>query len=47
MIEHIGATPYEPNANRDGQGNGQKPRTHRARVGTLNLLVPEAREGPC
>ena len=45
MTEHIGATPYERNATRTGQRNGHKPRTLRTRVGTLNLLVPQDREG--
>jgi putative transposase len=41
MTEHIGAAPYERSATR----NGHKPRTLRTRVGTLNLLVPQDREG--
>lgn len=41
MTEHIGATPYERTENR----NGHKPRTLRTMVGTLNLLVPQDREG--
>ena len=45
MTEHIGAAPYERNATRTGQRNGHKPRTLRTRVGTLNLLVPQDREG--
>ena len=45
MTEHIGAAPYERTANRTGQRNGYKPRTLRTRVGTLNLLVPQGREG--
>jgi putative transposase len=45
MTEHIGAAPYERTANRTGQPNGYKPRTLRTRVGTLNLLVPQDREG--
>lgn len=45
MSEHIGAAPYERNATRTGQRNGHKPRTLRTRVGTLNLLVPQDREG--
>ena len=45
MTEHIGAAPYERTANRTGQRNGYKPRTLRTRVGTLNLLVPQDREG--
>ena len=45
MSEHIGAAPYERNATRSGHRNGHKPRTLRTRVGTLNLLVPQDREG--
>src|ERR671929_794163 len=45
MTEHIGAAPYERSLTRAGQRNGYKPRTLRTRVGTLNLLVPQDREG--
>lgn len=45
MTEHIGAAPYERTGTRTGQRNGYKPRTLRTRVGTLNLLVPQDREG--
>src|SRR5215218_7505513 len=45
MTEHIGAAPYERSATRSGHRNGYKPRTLRTRVGTLNLLVPQDREG--
>jgi putative transposase len=45
MTEHIGAAPYERTQRRTGQRNGYKPRTLRTRVGTLNLLVPQDREG--
>jgi putative transposase len=45
MSEHIGAAPYERTENRKGQRNGYKPRTLRTRVGTLNLTVPQDREG--
>ena len=45
MTEHIGAAPYERSATRTGHRNGYKPRTLRTRVGTLNLLVPQDREG--
>jgi putative transposase len=45
MTEHIGASPYERTGTRTGQRNGYKPRTLRTRVGTLNLLVPQDREG--
>jgi len=45
MTEHVGAAPYERVEGRTGQRNGYKPRTLRTRVGTLNLLVPQDREG--
>lgn len=45
MTEHLGASPYERAKNRTGHRNGHKPRTLRTRVGTLNLLVPQDREG--
>lgn len=45
MTEHIGAAPYERSEKRTGRRNGYKPRTLRTRVGTLNLLVPQDREG--
>jgi putative transposase len=45
MTKHIGAAPYERSAARTGQRNGYKPRTLRTRVGTLNLAVPQDREG--
>jgi transposase-like protein len=45
MTEHVGAAPYERVEGRTGQRNGHKPRALRTRVGTLNLLVPQDREG--
>ena len=45
MTEHVGAAPYERSERRKGHRNGHKPRTLRTRVGTLNLLVPQDREG--
>jgi putative transposase len=45
MTEHIGAAPYERSERRTGHRNGHKPRTLRTRVGTLNLLAPQDREG--
>jgi putative transposase len=45
MTEHIGAAPHERTDARKGHRNGYKPRTLRTRVGTLNLLLPQAREG--
>src|SRR5436305_12233501 len=45
MTAHIGAAPYERTDERRGQRNGYNRRTLRTRVGTLNLLVPQDREG--
>jgi putative transposase len=45
MTEHLGAAPHERTDARKGHRNGYKPRTLRSRVGTLNLLVPQDREG--
>ena len=45
MTEHLGAAPYERVEGRTRQRNGYKPRALRTRVGTLNLLVPQDREG--
>jgi putative transposase len=45
ITEHVGAAPYERTDERRGQRNGYKPRTLTTRVGTLNLLVPQDREG--
>ena len=45
MTEHIGAAPYERTDARNGHRNGHKPRALRTRVGTLNLAVPQDREG--
>ena len=45
MIEHIGAEKYQKVEDRSGHRNGYKPRTLRTRVGTLNLLIPQDREG--
>jgi transposase-like protein len=45
MTEHVGAAPYERVVGRTGHRNGHKPRTLRTRVGTLNLMVPQNREG--
>lgn len=45
MDTHIGAALYERSESRRGQRNGYKPRMLRTRVGTLNLLVPQDREG--
>jgi putative transposase len=45
MTEHIGAAPHERTDARKGHRNGHKPRMLRTRVGKLNLLVPQDREG--
>jgi putative transposase len=45
MTEHVGAAPHERTDARKGHRNGHKPRTLRTRVGTLNLLIPQDREG--
>ncbi len=45
MTEHVGAAHHERTDARKGHRNGHKPRTLRTRVGTLNLLVPQDREG--
>ena len=45
MTEHIGAAPYQRTYMRTGQRNGYKPRALKTRVGTLNLSVPQDREG--
>jgi hypothetical protein len=45
MTEHMGAAPYERGSSRTVHRNGHKPGALRTRVGTLNLLVPQDREG--
>lgn len=45
MTEHVGAAPHERTENRKGHRNGYKRRTLKTRVGTLELLVPQDREG--
>lgn len=45
MTEHLGAAPYERVVARTGHRNGHKRRTLRTRVGTLNLMIPQDREG--
>ena len=45
MTDHVGAAPYERTDARRGLRNGYKPRTLRTRVGALNLLVPQDRDG--
>ena len=45
MSAHLGAERYERVAGRSGHRNGSKPRTLHTRVGTLELRVPQDREG--
>lgn len=45
MTAHLGAERYERTGERQGYRNGTKPRTLTTRVGTLELLVPQDREG--
>ena len=45
MTERVGAAPYERAEKRTGRRNGHTPRALRTRVGRLNLLVPQDREG--
>ena len=45
MTDHLGAARYERAEGRVGYRNGHKPRTLTTRVGTLELRVPQDREG--
>jgi putative transposase len=45
MTAHVGAERYERAPERSGHRNGYKPRTLTTRVGTLELRVPQDREG--
>ena len=45
ITEHLGAAPHQRTENRKGHRNGYKPRKLKSRVGTLELLVPQDREG--
>jgi putative transposase len=45
MTAHVGAERYERGADRTGHRNGYKPRTLTTRVGTLELRVPQDRDG--
>jgi putative transposase len=45
MSAHLGADRHERTAGRTGYRNGYKPRTLTTRVGTLELRVPQDREG--
>jgi transposase-like protein len=45
MLEHLQADKYQRTEKRCGYRNGYKPRKLKTRVGTLELLVPQDREG--
>jgi transposase-like protein len=45
MTAHLGAARYERGESRTGYRNGSKPRTLTTRVGTLELRVPQDRDG--
>src|SRR3972149_706190 len=45
MSSHLGPERYERTGERRGYRNGYKPRTLTTRVGTLELLVPQDRDG--
>jgi transposase-like protein len=45
MEAHLGAERYERSERRTGYRNGSKPRTLHTRVGTLELRVPQDRDG--
>jgi putative transposase len=45
ITEHLGAAPYQRTESRKGHRNGYKPRRLKTRVDTLELLVPQDREG--
>jgi putative transposase len=45
MTAHLGAERYERSGERRGYRNGSKPRTLTTRVGTLELAVPQDRDG--
>lgn len=45
MAEHIGAGRYERTAQRQAYRNGHRPRSLKTRVGTLELRVPQSRDG--
>jgi putative transposase len=45
MTAHLGAARYERGEGRTGHRNGSKPRTLTTRVGTLELRVPQDRDG--
>lgn len=45
ITEHVGAAPYERTDQRRGHRNGYKERTLKTRVGTLELMLPQDRDG--
>jgi transposase-like protein len=45
MTAHLGAARYERGEGRTGDRNGSKPRTLTTRVGTIELRVPQDRDG--
>ena len=45
MTEHVGAEPYERSSERKGFRNGYKARKLNSRVGSLELRVPQSRDG--
>ncbi len=45
MTEHLGASPHERTAERQGYRNGVRPRTLYTRVGPVTLQVPQTRDG--
>ncbi len=42
---HLQASPYERNENRQGHANGYKPKTVKTRVGEVTFEIPQVREG--
>ncbi len=45
LTEHLGASPHERTAERQGYRNGVRPRTLYTRVGPVTLLVRKTRDG--
>jgi len=45
MVEHLQATTYQRTKRRQGYRNGYKSRRLKTRVGTLELLIPQDRDG--
>ena len=45
FTRHIGAEPFQRTPNRRGYRNGYKPRRLNSRVGSLELLIPQDRDG--